>query len=184
MPGELVPRKPDTEIESWDPHGALVPRGEALPAIPAPTMDLTALYDAASPPPVQQIYILPPARSDTNEAVNDIVADLSRPVIMLIWGAVLVGLYFSHWWILAADFAKIGVVLFVTLFLTAPHARKSLLFVAAALLGLAFVAALLRPPAPDTVAPAMASATRQTGAPKSSNHRKQRQHGPSTGGVK
>jgi len=52
---------------------------------------------------------------------SGVVQDLTRQKVLLIWGALLLGIYLTGWW--RGDFEKVGLAVAVTFFLTAPRAR-------------------------------------------------------------
>lgn len=138
MPGELIPRKRE-EVETWKQPELLPARQQDFPAPPP----------VAPAPQVQNVYIVPEGGETRLDAI---VADLSRPWVMLIWGAVLIGIYVSGWWMLTAGFAQIGMLLFATLFVTSPNARKYLLVTSALLFCGALIVALTRNPGQPNVA--------------------------------
>jgi len=79
---------------------------------------------------IQNIYM--GRESEKSEVMSEIVAELSRPVVMGIWAVTLLLIYFSGLWKMSEGVAWIVVALFVVLFGTAPHARKYLLGLGAA----------------------------------------------------
>jgi len=122
-------------------------------------------------PGVQNIFM---AEQQKTIVMDYIIEELSRPAVMLMWGGVAIGIYLSDWWMVPAGFIKIALTIFAGLFGTAPHARKYLLYIAAAALIAAFGAAVVRPPQTTTpvAAPAPVVSQAPAKAPEKAKTRK------------